>query len=127
MIAFFFFKSSNAKPFFGIGVICLSLFATFLNIRIAEAQDTLLYNIINFKNPIRSLAKDAKGLIYIQTSEGVFVLSKEKFEKSAFPVSNFDRIIVHKGELTSRKALEKQNIIYDYISLSDVEFINKSF
>ncbi|MFM7092337.1 MAG: hypothetical protein ACKOZZ_16170, partial [Bacteroidota bacterium] len=83
---------------------------TFLNIGIAEAQDTLLYNIVNFKNPIRSLAKDAKGLIYIQTSEGVFVLSKEKIEKSAFPVSNFDRIIVHKGELTSRKALEKQNI-----------------
>jgi AraC-like DNA-binding protein len=110
MIAFLFFKSSNAKPFFGIGVICLSLFATFLNIGIAEAQDTILYNIINFKNPIRSLAKDAKGLIYIQTSEGVFVLSKEKIEKSAFPVSNFDRIIVHKGELTSRKALEKQNI-----------------
>lgn len=110
MIAFLFFKSSNAKPFFGVGVICLSLFATFLNIGIAEAQDTLLYNIINFKNPIRSLAKDAKGLIYIQTSEGVFVLLKEKFEKSAFTVSNFDRIIVHKGELTSRKALEKQNI-----------------
>jgi len=110
MIAFLFFKSSNAKPFFGVGVICLSLFATFLNIGIAEAQDTLLHNIINFKNPIRSLAKDAKGLIYVQTSEGVFVLSKEKIEKSAFPVSNFDRIIVHKGELTSRKALEKQNI-----------------
>lgn len=116
MIAFLFFKSSNVKPFLSIGVICLSLFAAFLNIGIVGAQDTLLHNIINFKNPIRSLAKDAKGLIYIQTSEGVFVLSKGKIEKSAFPVSNFDRIIVYNGELTSRKALEKQHIKHQSVN-----------
>lgn len=92
------------------------LFLFFIQLNPIQAQDTILYNIMNLRNPIRSIVKDDNGLIYIQTIEGVFVLSKEKIEKSSFPISNFDRIIVYKGELASRRALEEQNIKPPFIN-----------
>jgi len=82
----------------------------FLYLNSSLAQDTILKNIINFENPIRSIAKDREGLIYVQTLEGVFVLSNDKFKKSNFPISNFDRIISYNGKLTTRKSLEKNKL-----------------
>ena len=90
------------------------LFFFYLNSSLA--QDTILKNIINFENPIRSIAKDREGLIYVQTLEGVFVLLKDKFEKSNFPISNFDRIISYYGKLTTRKSLEKNKILHKSIN-----------
>ena len=88
----------------------------FLYLNSSQAQDTILKNIINFENPIRSIAKDKEGLIYVQTLEGVFVLSNDKFEKSNFPISNFDRIISYNGNLTTRKSLEKNKILHKSIN-----------
>ena len=88
----------------------------FLYLNSSLAQDTMLKNIINFENPIRSIVKDKEGLIYVQTLEGVFVLSNDKFEKSNFPISNFDRIISYNGNLTTRKSLEKNKILHKSIN-----------
>lgn len=108
----FFFRQIVPKkkfPFLFIGFI-------FFSFKTVQSQDTILKNIINFENPIRSIAKDKKGLIYVQTLEGVFVLSNDKFEKSNFPISNFDRIISHNGKLTTRKLLEKNKIVHKSIN-----------
>lgn len=108
----FFFRQIVPKkkfPFLIIGFI-------FFHLNTVQSQDTILKNIINFENPIRSIAKDKEGLIYVQTLEGVFVLSNDKFEKSNFPISNFDRIISHNGKLTTRKLLEKNKIVHKSIN-----------
>jgi hypothetical protein len=65
-----------------------------------SAQDTILVDVLNFRNPIRQLVKDADGKIYIQTYEGVYVLNDKGFEKSSFKLSNFERIGVKNGMLT---------------------------
>ena len=65
-----------------------------------SAQDTILLDVLNFRNPIRQLVKDANGKIYIQTYEGVYVLNDKGFEKSSFKLSNFERIGVKNGMLT---------------------------
>ncbi len=96
--------------------ITSTLILFFLFLDTSPAQDTILRNIINFENPIRSIAKDKEGLIYVQTLEGVFVLSNDKFEKSNFSISNFDRLISYNGKLTTRKSLEKNNILHKSIN-----------
>jgi ligand-binding sensor domain-containing protein len=96
--------------------IISTLILFFLYLNSSQAQDTILKNILNFENPIRSIAKDKEGLIYVQTLEGVFVLSNDKFEKSNFSISNFDRIISYNGNLTTRKSLEKNKIFYKSIN-----------
>lgn len=78
-------------PYFTL-FFCLSLSIS--------AKDTLLVDVLNLKNPIRQLVKDANGKIYIQTYEGVFVLNDRGFEKSSFKLSNFERIGVKNGMLT---------------------------
>lgn len=88
----------------------------YLSLNISHGQDTILENIINFENPIRSIAKDKEGFVYGQTSQGVFVLSDGKFIKSDFFASNFDRIIVYDGKLTTRKTLEKNKITYNSVN-----------
>lgn len=88
----------------------------YLSLNISHAQDTILENIINFENPIRSIARDKEGFVYGQTSQGVFVLSDGKFIKSDFFASNFDRIIVYDGKLTTRKTLEKNKITYNSVN-----------
>lgn len=96
--------------------ITSTLILFFLYLNTSPAQDTILKNIINFENPIRSIAKDGEGYIYVQTLEGIFVLSNSKFEKSNFPISNFDRLISYNGKLTTRKSLEKNNILHKSIN-----------
>lgn len=64
-------------------------------------QDTLLVDVLNARNPIRQLVKDANGNIYIQTYEGVFVLKNNGFEKISSKVSNFERIGIKNGMLTT--------------------------
>jgi ligand-binding sensor domain-containing protein len=87
-----------------------------------SAQDTILLDVLNFRNPIRQLVKDANGKIYIQTYEGVYVLNDRGFEKSSFKLSNFERIGVKNGKLTilnhyapGFKSFEGSHAWYNYL------------
>ena len=97
------------KKMKGFCIFTFLLISCLLCFNYSQAQDTLLKNIINFNNPIRSIAKDKDGIIYVQTLDGVFYLEGNKYKKSDFSIANFDRILSFNGKLSSRKFLEKNN------------------
>lgn len=85
------------------------VFFMFMNFSL-RASDTTLIQIIDVKNPIRTMVKDMDGNILVQVMNNVFKLNNGKLIKAQIEIQPNDKLFIYEGKLTTVDKLEKSKL-----------------
>jgi len=86
------------------------------------SSDTVLIKIVTAPYTVREMVKDYRGVIYLNTSNGVFTFDGVNLSPSSIKIQDNDIMVSHEGRITTMQKLNEQGIFIDQGNLQSQEW-----